>query len=168
MRLNLSEIIHVPGGKIPFKFKLDLSDLDFYGRRPITEPVAVSGEVRNTAGALVLTAEANTVLHCTCDRCLREFTRPKHISLELLLAAELAGDEENDEIVLLEGDTVDVGDLITTAMILQMETKTLCSENCPGLCPKCGRNLNDGPCGCGKEPDPRMAALGKLLDRQQP
>ena len=47
-----------------------------------------------------------------------------------------------------------------------METKFLCSEDCKGLCPRCGKNLNLGPCGCRKEPDPRFAVLEQLLDKE--
>jgi len=68
MRLNLKDIIHVPGAMRPFSFRLDLSDLEFGGARPIGRPVTVEGRVRNMAGALVLEAEAKTVLDLTCDR----------------------------------------------------------------------------------------------------
>jgi uncharacterized protein len=165
MRLNLSEILTNPGGRIPFRYKLDLSDLEFSGYCPVAEPVQVSGEVRNSAGVLVLTAEADTNLHCVCDRCLKEFSRPQHTQLDLILASELSGEEEGD-IILLESDTVDVSDLVTSAIILEMETKNLCSEDCQGLCPKCGKDLNEGPCDCRPEPDPRLAVLNQLLNKQ--
>ena len=54
MRLNLKDIIHVPGAVRPFVFQLDLSDLEFSGIRPIDRPISVTGQVRNMAGALVL------------------------------------------------------------------------------------------------------------------
>lgn len=166
MRLNLSEIQSNPGGRIPFRFKMNLSDLDFRGYCPIAEPVQVSGEVRNSAGVLLLTAEAETVLHCVCDRCLKEYARASRTELNLVLASELSGEYESD-IVLLESDTVDVSDLVTTALILEMDTKSLCSEDCLGLCPRCGKNLNLGNCSCASEPDPRMAVLDKLLTNRQ-
>lgn len=52
MRLNLKDIIHVPGAVRPFVFQLDLSDLEFSGIRPIDRPISVTGQVRNMAGAL--------------------------------------------------------------------------------------------------------------------
>ncbi len=55
-------------------------------------------------------------------------------------------------------------DVLETCFILNMDQKFLCSEDCKGLCERCGRNLNDGPCGCGKQLDPRMAVLSQLLD----
>ena len=76
------------------------------------------------------------------------------------------GIEENDEIVLLENGQVDAGELAREAFILGMDTKTLCSEDCKGLCPRCGADLNVGPCSCKKEVDPRLAVLAKLLENK--
>ena len=87
----------------------------------------------------------------------------KEIPFQCLLAEELQN-EEADEIVLLENGEVDVGELARTAFILGMDTKTLCSEDCKGLCSRCGANLNLGPCSCEKEIDPRLAVLAKLLE----
>ena len=163
MRLDLKDIIHVPGASKDFQFQLDLSQLDFFGRRPIVHPVLVEGGVTNHAGALELTGTARSLLDLACDRCGKEFSREKAVPLDCLLADELE-DEENDEIVLLEGSEVDLDELVTTAFVLAMDTKNLCSEDCKGLCAKCGADLNLGPCGCRPEVDPRLAALAQLLD----
>ena len=167
MRLNLRDIIHVPGASLPFEFQMDLSDVEFYGERPITRPLYVSGLVRNMAGALVLTGEVATKLDLTCDRCMRPFCREKKVELNYLLATELAGEDEEDEIVLLHGEEVDVDDLAYTAFILDMDTKNLCSEDCKGICPGCGANLNEEACRCKPEVDPRLAALAQLLDKTE-
>jgi uncharacterized protein len=71
--------------------------------------------------------------------------------------------EEDPEVFLLEGDFADVGEIITTEFILNMDQRLLCSEDCKGLCEKCGANLNEGPCACKSDTDPRLAALGQLL-----
>ena len=165
MRLNLRPIIHVPGGSLPFQFELDLSALDFFGEKPFAHPVQVSGTVRNTAGALVLEGVAETTLELACDRCLKPFSQVLKLPVTTLLAEELE-DEENDEIVLLENGEADLDELFTTALVLSMDAKHVCSEDCKGLCPTCGANLNDGPCGCRKEIDPRLAALAQLLDKE--
>ena len=90
-----------------------------------------------------------------------------HLFAELALPCSCCNREDNDEIVLLEDGEVDVGDLARTAFILGMDTKTLCSEDCKGLCPRCGADLNLGPCSCGKETDPRLAVLAKLLENRE-
>jgi uncharacterized protein len=166
MRLNLQAIIHVPGAAIPFAFQMDLSAQEIYGERPIQEPLSVSGTVRNSAGVLMLEGEATAELELVCDRCMKPFRRVKKVPLKFLLAQELAG-EEVDEIVLLDGEELDVGELAFTAFILEMDTKNLCSEDCKGLCPGCGANLNEEACRCKPEVDPRWAALSQLLDKTE-
>lgn len=164
MRLNLQEIIHVPGASIPFEFQMDLSQEEFFGEYPITQPVNVSGKVKNIADVLVLEGQAVSVLDYTCDRCMGRFSREKAVRLSFLLAETLEGEEE-DEIVLLDDGEIDVGDLAYTAFILDMDTKHLCSEDCKGLCSGCGVNLNQEPCRCKKQADPRWAALEQLLNK---
>lgn len=163
MRLDLQDIIHTPDARKPFRYELDLSGLDFFGSRPIVHPVLVEGSVSNHAGALMLKGTARSLLELDCDRCCRHFTREKIVPLDTLLAQELE-DEENDEIFLLDGTELDLDEVVTTDFVLAMDTKNLCSDDCKGLCPKCGANLNDGPCTCRPETDPRWAALSQLLD----
>ena len=75
--------------------------------------------------------------------------------------------EDSDDIVLLDHDEVDLDDLARTAFILDMDTVFLCSTQCKGLCPGCGVNLNREACRCKKQVDPRLAALAKLLPREE-
>lgn len=163
MRFDVKPILNSPGRSLDFQFTLDLSDTELNGQYPAQEPVAVSGFVRNTAGLLQLFMTAETVLDAACDRCAKPIRLPKRVEFRCMLAEELE-DEENDEIVLLEDGEVDVEDLARTAFILDMDAKFLCSEDCLGLCPRCGADLNLGPCGCKKETDPRLAALASLLE----
>lgn len=165
MLFDVKPILHTPGKRLEFQFELDLSDVEFSGRYPVSRPVAVSGEVRNTAGILDLTLTARSTLDAVCDRCGKAFLQEKEIPYSCVLAEEVQN-EDNDEIVLLEDGMVDVGDLARTAFILGMDTKTLCSEDCKGLCPRCGADLNLGPCSCKKELDPRLAVLAKLLENK--
>ena len=153
MRFDVRPILHAPGKRLTFQFSLDLSDVEFAGRHPISRPVE-------------LELTARTTLDAVCDRCGKAFLQDKTVPFRCLLAEELQN-EDNDEIVLLEDGEVDVGDLARTAFILGMDTKTLCSEDCKGLCPRCGADLNLGPCSCGKETDPRLAVLAKLLENRE-
>jgi Predicted metal-binding, possibly nucleic acid-binding protein len=163
MRINVKPIQANPEKRLPFQFTMDLSDLEFGGRHPICDPVEVEGCVKNTAGVLELSLTARSTLQCVCDRCAKEFRRPQEAGFSCMLAEELQN-EENDEIVLLENGEVDADELARTAFVLSMDTKTLCSEDCKGLCPRCGADLNLGPCSCKKEPDPRFAVLARLLE----
>lgn len=165
MLIDVKSILHAPGGHLDFQFDLDLSDVEFSGRYPVSRPVFVSGEVRNAADVLHLDMTARTTLDAVCDRCGKVFTLEKEIPCRCMLAESLENGE-SDEIELLEDGKADLGDLARTAFILGMDTKTLCSEDCKGLCSRCGADLNLGPCSCKKEIDPRLAVLAKLLENK--
>ena len=167
MLLGLSKIMDTPGATVPFSTSVDLSDLQYGNSYPVTEPVTAEGQVRNTAGVLVMTGSIQTTIHGTCDRCAAEFDREIEFPLDVVLVTELANEENEDEWVFpLEGDSADLDDIVRTVFVLNLDSKLLCKEDCQGLCCRCGKNLNDGPCSCQKELDPRFAALKQLLENK--
>ena len=166
MLLGLSKIIDCLGASIPFSVSVDLSDLCYGVSYPVTEPVMASGTVRNTAGVLMMKGDLTTTIHGTCDRCASPFDREIHFPINVVLVTELADEENEDEWVFpLEGDSADLDDIVRTVFVLNLDSKLLCKEDCKGLCHRCGKNLNDGPCSCQKELDPRFAALKQLLEK---
>ena len=166
MLLDLSKIIDCPGEQLSFSTSVDLSDLRYGNCFPVTEPVTASGDVRNTAGVLVMTGRVGTTLHGVCDRCAGDFTEQVDLPIDVVLVTELADEENEDEWVFpLEGNSADLEDIVRTVFVLNMDSKLLCKPDCKGLCCRCGKNLNDGPCSCQKELDPRFAALRQLLDK---
>ena len=166
MLLGLSKIIDCPGAELPFSTSVDLSDLCYGISYPVTEPVKAEGTVRNTAGVLQMRGEITTCIHGTCDRCATEFDRDVEFPLDVVLVTEMANEENEDEWVFpLEGDSADLDDIVRTVFVLNLDSKLLCSEDCKGLCHRCGKNLNEGPCSCQKELDPRFAALKQLLEK---
>ena len=166
MLLGLSKIIDCPGASVSFSTSVDLSDLQYGESYPVSEPVLADGMVRNTAGVLVMTGNVRTTLHGVCDRCAQDFEKDVELPIDVVLVTELSNEENEDEWVFpLVGDDADLEDIIRTVFVLNMDSKLLCSEDCKGLCCRCGKNLNDGPCSCGKELDPRFAALKQLLEK---
>ncbi len=166
MLLGLSQIIDCPGKSLSFSVSVDLRDLRYGTSYPVTEPVLASGTVRNTAGVLMMTGSVETCLHGVCDRCASEFDREIAIPINVVLVDELASEENEDEWVFpLEGDSADLEEIVRTVFVLNLDSKLLCSPDCKGLCCRCGKNLNDGPCSCEKEIDPRLAALRQLLKK---
>lgn len=151
MILNLKALF-AGGERIDFDYPLDMSDFEaMQGDFPFREPVRVSGSVINHAGSVSLNAKAEGNYHTRCDRCLKEIVEHLTVPFEYLLTVELAGDEEDDQIIVCENETLDIDDLAQTNVILSLSTKHLCREDCKGLCPFCGKDLNDGDCGCGGE-----------------
>ena len=80
MLIDVKPILHTPGSQRTFRFELDLSDMEFGGRYPISRPVIVEGAVRNRAELLRLELTASTTLDAVCDRCGREFLQDKAVS----------------------------------------------------------------------------------------
>ena len=166
MLLGLSKIIDCPGASVPFSVSVDLSDLRYGVSQPVSQPVLAQGTVRNTAGVLLMKGSVTTTIHGICDRCAAEFDRFIDFPIDVVLVTELSNEENEDEWVFpLEGDSADLDDIVRTVFVLNLDSKLLCKDDCKGLCHRCGKNLNDGPCGCQKELDPRFAALRQLLDK---
>ena len=167
MLLGLAKIIDNPGTSVSFSTRVDLSDLCYGVSNPVTEPVVAEGMVRNTAGVMVMTGDITTCIHGVCDRCAESFDREVHFPIDVVLVTEMANEENEDEWVFpLEGDSADLDDIVRTVFVLNLDSKLLCKEDCAGLCHRCGKNLNDGPCNCQKELDPRFAALKQLLENK--
>lgn len=167
MKLDLKPLAQQPGGALPFALQMDLSDVEWYGAKPFTQPVRVEGQVRNRAGALELKARLDTVLSLVCDRCAKPFQREKAVEYETLLAFELANGESDDIVVLDKDGELELDELMREVFLLEMDTKNLCSQDCKGLCPGCGADLNVEPCRCKKEIDPRWAKLAQLLEPEK-
>lgn len=163
MRLNLREIINVPGGEVSFDYEPQIEDLEFSDVLGFAVPLRAKGTIKNIAGVLNLSADLTAEISCRCARCLTEFTRQFSLHTDAIIAEE-AQDEDNPDIFFLDGDYIDVDEVIITAFVLNMEQRLVCREDCKGLCSKCGKNLNDGPCECKAELDPRFAVLRQLLE----
>ena len=162
MLLDLREIIEVPGGSVPFECELETEGLAFDSVKEYKAKPIAKGRVYNEAGILTLEGTLCADLTCICDRCGTEFDSVKVQELNAMISD---GECDDPEAFVLDGDELDLSEALATLFILDMETKFLCSEDCKGLCSRCGANLNLGPCACGKEIDPRLAVLEQLLDK---
>jgi len=161
MLLDLREIVELPGGMISFDYEPDMNDIIRGSITRIIEPAKATGSVSNSAGVLTFSADVNVTCICTCARCLKEFEHPVHKLISVNLTEGGVG--ENPDGYFLQGDTIDASEIIVTEFILNTDDRLLCSEDCAGLCYKCGSDLNEGKCGCKKDIDPRLAILDELL-----
>lgn len=166
MLFGLSNIIDSPGASVSFSVSVDLSDLLYGTSYPVSESVLASGTIRNTAGVLVMKGELSTCIHGVCDRCASDFDREVKLPIDVVLVRELANEDSEDEWVFpLVDDSADMDEIVRTVFVLNVDSKMLCRSDCKGLCCRCGKNLNQGPCACEKELDPRFAALRQLLNK---
>ena len=112
----------------------------------------------------------NAPMVASCARCAEEFSAPSARPFRFVLAPRAAGDDDDGrlrsedlEFSFYDGDQIDLAPLIAEQLILALPSRALCREDCRGLCPSCGTNLNLSPCGCEQQVrDPRLAVLRTL------
>jgi len=165
MLLDLREIIGVPGSGVSFEYEPDLSEAAIGSIVRVEPPSRAAGNVTNSAGVLTFSAIVDATCICVCARCLTEFEYPVHKQISALLT-EGGEDGGNPDGYYLQGDKVDADEIIITELVLDTDDRILCREDCAGLCQRCGFDLNNGPCSCKPEIDPRLAVLGQLLDSE--
>lgn len=163
MILDLEPIFNNEGMVKEFDFELDLSEQELSGENPFTSPVKVKGSAGNYTGIVELRAKAEFELETSCDRCAKPIKLSLATDIFHTLVTHL-NDETNDELLLVNELRFDLDPLITEDIFLDFPAKLLCDEDCKGVCPRCGKDLNTGSCSCEKEIDPRLAALKQLLD----
>ena len=164
MIIDLKHIFVTDNSALPIEYSLDMSDLEFMGEYPLKKPVTIKGSISNRASLVRLEAEIAYYYEAPCDRCGVETKREHTLTLEKSLAASIEG-EESDTILITPDMKLDLDELVYSETVVNLPMKHLCSEECRGICFKCGKNLNEGECGCPKkEIDPRLAALAQLLN----
>ena len=167
MKIDLKKLFASQQVVVPFSETIDLREEKLYGAKPFQSPVHLEGEISRESGVLRLKGTIKTIYSTACARCLKP--------LEILLTAEvdtvLSDDpdaEEEDDLFVLTGDSVDPADVMVPALILQVQMTYLCREDCKGICPHCGADRNEVDCDCEKKQiDPRFAALRALLDSNE-
>lgn len=164
MLFDVKDIFMEEGSSASKEYDLDLTKLDVDGCLPFTTPVHVKAKASNTAGIVTLTLETEYDYCRPCDRCFTDVKShiTKSFSHKLIENLE---EEYNDDYVETPNLSVDLDDLTTSDILLDLPHKYLCKEDCQGLCQKCGYNLNLGDCGCEKkEIDPRLEILKELIN----
>ncbi len=165
MKLDLKQLFDLVGEKQEIDTAFDFSNETLYGTTPFTQPVRVTGKIENRAGVVTLVFSVKSVLSLTCDRCLKTFEKPVDYSFSHIVVRELSNaDDEEFDYVVCEDGMLDLAELVRSDLMLELPTKVLCREDCKGLCPRCGKDLNLGSCDCKtKDIDPRWQALSDLF-----
>ena len=171
MIIDVSSILKEFGGKISFDDKVEISDLNFGGGNyRFSEPLSVKGGVSNTGGALSLKADVSGVMTTQCARCMKDIDISVEFTISETLMKSDDGDgrngtvPEDEDVIVFEGNTISLDEIIENNFITNLSPRYLCREDCKGLCPKCGADLNEGDCGCEDvEIDPRWAALADMI-----
>jgi uncharacterized protein len=159
---GVSEGVHA------FHFDARASDLSL-GEEFSTD-LRVDVTVEKTGNEILLKASIHVVGTFECDRCVTQFVTPLSPKYQMYYVMDQADAERFDPAdvqVMTPGLTViDMSDDVRQIVLLSVPLKRLCRPGCRGLCPQCGKNLNEGPCGCTVEVlDSRWDTLRSLKDR---
>ena len=137
----------------------------------VHEPLTFDVEVRNpSGGTYVVTGRLTGAAVAPCRRCLTPTRIPIDVALRLVYQeaardAKPGGDSGDDDVVWLErgAKRIELDAQVRDRLFLETDRFPVCMEDCRGICPRCGRNLNEGPCDCTVETvDSRWKALEGL------
>lgn len=173
MVLDITSLINGKLSKIDFEYTIADSD-----ENPVippydvsfTAPVRVKGYVTDNAGYMTLHASADIDYVSHCARCLENVNGTFTLDFNRVVAASgTLQNEDNDSYVVVKNGLLDIDRELVEDLLLEFPMKLLCKENCKGICPKCGKNLNKNSCDCDKkkEIDPRLAILQTLFEDEE-
>ena len=165
MLLNLEKLFAEEKGNLPFSEMIDLSKVEYNRCHPFSSPVTVKGTIVGKSGYLQLTGKIFYHFSALCDRCEEPIEKDIEMPFSHILVRSVSNEEGSDEYIVAENDALDLTALAEEDLLLSLPTKFLCKEDCRGLCQTCGKNLNQGPCGCkSHQIDPRLEVLKKLIN----
>lgn len=164
MTIELKKVFLDEGDVVVRDYQLDMSSVDFNGAKPFISPVTVNASVKNKAGIIQFSADVKFDFCYPCDRCTVNVNQAYSYSFGHVLVLPSKENSEDDYIEVKDYK-LDLDELIISDILLELPHKILCKQDCKGLCPKCGKNLNEGACECvAYQIDPRLEVLKKLID----
>ena len=158
---NLSDGVHT------LSFDEKIGDIGV--GEPFFGSCKVDVKLSKSYSQIVLDAELNLEANYQCDRCGRNYKAKVQNNYRMVYLFENE-QEENDSFNLtylpIDADKIDIVNDVRDYALLAIPMKKLCKEDCKGLCPRCGKDLNEGNCNCAeKEVDPRWEPLEKLRNK---
>lgn len=172
MKLDLRALLAGECRTLPFRFYLDPPDVSdprstLWGVR-FPSPMEVSGSIINTAGYMRMSLNLSLDYMAFCARCLGDVSGTFHFDLEKTVAPasqlQELDEDKKEEFAIVEDGFLDMDEQLLELLEMEFPSRFLCREDCKGLCERCGCNLNEGACTCGKdEIDPRLLPLKELL-----
>ena len=177
MKLDLRALLAGEYRTLPVLFDLSLTtnaDNHFSGLTDIRfdTPLHVEGTITNTSGYIRMLLTLSVSYTAPCARCLEDVSGSFSFNVERTVVtpkmAEGLTEDRIDELVVVEDGFLSLDELLTECLELSLPFRFLCRDDCKGLCQRCGKNLNEGPCSCEeKEIDPRLEPLRRLLEEMK-
>lgn len=166
LRINISRLSE---GRHEFDLEAEPSEVGLDER--FDQKVKVHAHLEKSGRQLALRARLSSSGKFTCDRCLDQFRKELVAQYSIVYSQEqhpsTLTEEGEQELQIIGSDVnmIDLGEDVRQFLLLSVPVKLLCKEDCKGLCPSCGTNLNRNQCSCSaNDVDPRWAALKKFSD----
>ncbi len=153
IQIDLTDICKTEGKEITVPVACPVKDIETREACIIKELVPFDLTVTNVAGKrIAVKGRTSAVVVMNCDRCLKEVERTLNLKLEreFPLQDEVVVPDEDDPVSGVTDQMLYPHELLQDELFLNLPTKVLCREDCKGLCPVCGCDLNQGDCGCEK------------------
>jgi len=165
LHLDVEMLKRTPGYFARFDLTAEVPPFELRGENVIfTDPVKACLVANNTGSAIVVEGEVSGRLKLTCSRCLEVFNYAFEVPVNETythMPESVGGD-----VVPFSGNVIDITPEVVRSIILSLPMKAVCSEDCRGLCPRCGCDLNKDRCNCENEDiDPRLSVFEGLLEK---
>lgn len=145
MFIDISEIMMIKGGNMSFSVSESIDEKDFMPDvNKFLSPVKVKGTVTNIKGDFHVEGEGTTVVQMSCSRCLK----PVDVNIEFDVDEIFSNTGKEEEAETFTGSTIELSSVVKKCILFSLPMKVVCDEDCKGLCPVCGMDLNEGDCGC--------------------
>jgi uncharacterized protein len=173
MIFNVAQLMKAPiGTSLVNDFQED--NIQFDKDIKVIGPLKGHVRMRRTNQGLLVDGWVELTLELSCNRCLKDFELPMHVNFEeqfyptvdVVSGLPLAPFDEDEIFPIDAYHQVDLTEAIRQNLLLDLPMVTICQEDCKGLCPQCGRDLNLGPCKCEPEVDARLSVLKTLLQNE--
>jgi uncharacterized protein len=168
MQINVSQLLQEPIGSTR-EYEINAADEIIDDGKEYN--VRGKCQLMRTQRSILVKCALDAEVELMCGRCLGRFRHPLNIKFEeeylptvdIHSGAPLPAPEESISFTIDEHHNIDLRDAVRQYSLMAVPMKALCNEDCAGLCPKCGQNLNRGKCACLTEDiDPRWSKLTRL------
>ena len=169
IKLDLFDVFSSRGRVLNKVVEIKLDNFDRTGvSYPVKDLSNISLKFENIDdGKVKVNAFFDITLLIPCDRCLKDVEEKLNCEYETILMTDEVRESEDDadELSYFEGHEFYVDEFVSLIVLMNMPSKVLCCDDCKGLCPVCGNNLNEHDCGCDSfVPDPRMARIADIFN----
>ena len=146
--VSLATLKRTEGAVKPFVCEAEFSEEIVVGLMTLPQRrlIRIHGDLQSVGDGVLVLAEIRTTLDFQCSRCLRQGSQDFLIDIqELYIYPERKMEYEDEDVRHIDHETIDLEEAARDAIILEQPLSPLCSEDCPGLCLKCGVDLKDSP-----------------------